>query len=172
MMLTSIAIPDSCAQLLPAMWSCALSPQNLSIFIERLTAETNAIPMNVHSVWRMARNAAQVVSRSAAVCIALVGAAVTLGGDAGNRAALDKAMGLNEVNGDREIAFEPGMTAIVLPTRFDAPLTLANSVLPVKFGGSPTDMGNKFPLPNGAHTEVTAWWKRLMRDLERTVPKQ
>ena len=42
-----------------------------------------------------------------------------------------------------------------------------HEVKPVKFSGSPTDIGNKIPLPAGAHSEVTNWWNTLMRDLTR-----
>ena len=42
-----------------------------------------------------------------------------------------------------------------------------HEIQPVKFGGSPTDIANKMPLPAGAHSEVTTWWNTLMRDLTR-----
>ncbi|AIO38835.1 adhesin HecA family domain protein [Burkholderia cenocepacia] len=38
--------------------------------------------------------------------------------------------------------------------------------LPVKFGGSPTDPGNKVVLPQDLHRQqVTPWWNRLMKDI-------
>ena len=41
-----------------------------------------------------------------------------------------------------------------------------HEIQPVKFGGSPTDIANKMPLPAGAHSEVTNWWNALQRSLE------
>jgi len=43
-----------------------------------------------------------------------------------------------------------------------------HEIQPVKFGGSPTDIANKMPLPAGAHGEVTNWWNALLRNLTRT----
>lgn len=41
-----------------------------------------------------------------------------------------------------------------------------HEIIPVKFGGSPTDMANKVLLPRGVHrSQVTPWWNRLRRDL-------
>jgi hypothetical protein len=43
-----------------------------------------------------------------------------------------------------------------------------HEIVPVKYGGSPTDPANKVYLPAGTHRkEVTPWWNRLQRDLER-----
>ena len=43
-----------------------------------------------------------------------------------------------------------------------------HEIVPVKYGGSPTDPANKVYLPAGTHrSEVTPWWNRLQRDLER-----
>jgi RHS repeat-associated protein len=42
-----------------------------------------------------------------------------------------------------------------------------HEIQPVKFGGSPTDLSNKFLLPPDTHKEYTSWWKALQRDLER-----
>lgn len=43
-----------------------------------------------------------------------------------------------------------------------------HEIIPVKYGGSPTDPANKVYLPRGVHrSEVTPWWNRLQRDLER-----
>ena len=41
-----------------------------------------------------------------------------------------------------------------------------HEIQPVKFGGSPTNIANKMPLPAGAHSEVTNWWNALQRSLE------
>ncbi|HEV7509645.1 MAG TPA: Ig-like domain-containing protein [Thermoanaerobaculia bacterium] len=41
-----------------------------------------------------------------------------------------------------------------------------HEVHPVKFGGDPVGLGNKMPLPAGAHGEVTNWWNALQRLLE------
>ncbi|CAM2179042.1 filamentous hemagglutinin [Burkholderia latens] len=41
-----------------------------------------------------------------------------------------------------------------------------HEVQPVKFGGSPTDPGNKVVLPQDLHRQqVTPWWNRLMKDI-------
>lgn len=41
-----------------------------------------------------------------------------------------------------------------------------HEIVPVKFGGSPTDLANKVGLPRPLHYEVTAWFKRLQRLIE------
>jgi hypothetical protein len=42
-----------------------------------------------------------------------------------------------------------------------------HEIQPVKFGGSPTAIDNKFPLPPSVHRgEVTPWWNQLQRDIE------
>lgn len=41
-----------------------------------------------------------------------------------------------------------------------------HEIKPVKFGGSPTDLGNKFPLTQAEHTPYTNWWNKLQRCLE------
>jgi hypothetical protein len=41
-----------------------------------------------------------------------------------------------------------------------------HEIQPVKFGGSPTDAANKIPLAPADHAPATAWWNRLMRDLQ------
>lgn len=44
-----------------------------------------------------------------------------------------------------------------------------HEVHPVKFGGSPTDLGNKVLLEQEYHRQVvTPWWNQLQRELERT----
>jgi len=41
-----------------------------------------------------------------------------------------------------------------------------HEIHPVKFGGSPTDVGNKVILPSDVHRQqVTPWWNQLQRDL-------
>jgi RHS repeat-associated protein len=45
-----------------------------------------------------------------------------------------------------------------------------HEIQPVKFGGSPTDLGNKIPLTPAAHAPYTTWWNQLMRDIQ-TAPK-
>jgi RHS repeat-associated protein len=40
-----------------------------------------------------------------------------------------------------------------------------HEILPVKFGGSPTDLENKIALPADMHYELNSWWYRLQRDL-------
>jgi RHS repeat-associated protein len=40
-----------------------------------------------------------------------------------------------------------------------------HEVHPVKFGGSPTDLGNKTALPPVQHRPFTSWWNRLQRRL-------
>jgi filamentous hemagglutinin len=43
-----------------------------------------------------------------------------------------------------------------------------HEVHPVRFGGSPTDLANKVPLPTQFHRqEVTPWWNRLQSAVER-----
>ena len=42
-----------------------------------------------------------------------------------------------------------------------------HEIQPVKFGGNPTDIANKMPLPAGAHSEVTTFWNQLQRALTR-----
>ena len=37
---------------------------------------------------------------------------------------------------------------------------------PVKFGGSPTDLENKIPLPRSKHSLCTNWWNALQRGIE------
>jgi filamentous hemagglutinin len=42
-----------------------------------------------------------------------------------------------------------------------------HGIQPVKFGGSPTDIANKFPLPTSIYrSEVTPWWNAIERNLE------
>jgi hypothetical protein len=42
-----------------------------------------------------------------------------------------------------------------------------HEITPVKFGGSPTDLANKIPLPLDFHKSVvTPWWKTLQRGIE------
>ncbi|GJH36297.1 hypothetical protein CBA19CS91_26090 [Paraburkholderia hospita] len=42
-----------------------------------------------------------------------------------------------------------------------------HEVQPVKFGGSPTDPGNKVVLPQDIHRQqVTPWWNKLLKDLK------
>ena len=41
-----------------------------------------------------------------------------------------------------------------------------HEIKPVKFGGNPTDLGNKFPLTQAEHTPYTNWWNKLQRCLE------
>jgi hypothetical protein len=38
---------------------------------------------------------------------------------------------------------------------------------PIKFGGSPTDPGNKIALSPEEHDAVTTWWRRLQRQMEK-----
>lgn len=45
-----------------------------------------------------------------------------------------------------------------------------HEIQPVKFDGSPVDIANKMPLPAGAHSEVTTWWRSLQRYLENPNP--
>lgn len=45
-----------------------------------------------------------------------------------------------------------------------------HEIQPVKFGGDPVGLGNKMPLPAGAHSEVTNWWNALLRDLTSKPP--
>ena len=43
-----------------------------------------------------------------------------------------------------------------------------HEIQPVKFGGSPTDLANKIPLPADFHQQVvTPWWNSLQRALEK-----
>ncbi|MDO9415820.1 two-partner secretion domain-containing protein [Pararhizobium sp.] len=43
-----------------------------------------------------------------------------------------------------------------------------HEIIPVKYGGSPTDLANKVFLPRGEHrAELTPWWNRLQKDLGR-----
>jgi len=43
-----------------------------------------------------------------------------------------------------------------------------HEIQPVKFGGSATDPANKIPLPRTLHqSEVTPWWNRLMRSIQK-----
>lgn len=42
-----------------------------------------------------------------------------------------------------------------------------HEIQPVKFGGSPTDISNKIPLPTSVHrSEVTPWWNDMQRSIE------
>jgi len=42
-----------------------------------------------------------------------------------------------------------------------------HEITPIKFGGSPTDLANKIPLPASFHrSQVTPWWNRLQRSLQ------
>jgi len=41
-----------------------------------------------------------------------------------------------------------------------------HEIVPVKFGGSPTDLANKVGLPRPYHRQVSAWFTRLQRLLE------
>ncbi|WP_434987178.1 hypothetical protein [Vreelandella zhaodongensis] len=42
-----------------------------------------------------------------------------------------------------------------------------HEIIPVKYGGSPTDLSNKVFLPRSVHrSEVTPWWNRLQRNLK------
>ncbi|GMV82587.1 MAG: hypothetical protein AMXMBFR7_37710 [Planctomycetota bacterium] len=47
-----------------------------------------------------------------------------------------------------------------------------HEIQPVKWGGSPTDIGNKMPLPPYYHrSEVTPWWNNIQKEIERlTLP--
>ena len=41
-----------------------------------------------------------------------------------------------------------------------------HEIQPVKFGGSPTDLGNKTLLPRATHQQVvTPFWNQLQRDI-------
>jgi len=40
-----------------------------------------------------------------------------------------------------------------------------HEIIPVKFGGSPTDIANKMAVTPGQHAELTNFWNQLMRDL-------
>ena len=42
-----------------------------------------------------------------------------------------------------------------------------HEIVPVKFGGSPTGMSNKVGLLDTLHSEVTTWFGRLQRLIER-----
>jgi RHS repeat-associated protein len=42
-----------------------------------------------------------------------------------------------------------------------------HEILPVKFGGSPTDPLNKVVLPTHVHSEYTTWWRRIQDHVER-----
>ena len=41
-----------------------------------------------------------------------------------------------------------------------------HDIQPLKFGGSPTDLSNKIVLDSEFHQQVSAWWKKLQRDIE------
>ena len=41
-----------------------------------------------------------------------------------------------------------------------------HEIIPVKFGGSPTDLANKIPLPTAVHRQVNTWFKALQRLIE------
>jgi hypothetical protein len=41
-----------------------------------------------------------------------------------------------------------------------------NEIVPVKFGGSPTDVANKLAVTPAQHAELTNFWNQLMRDLQ------
>ncbi len=43
-----------------------------------------------------------------------------------------------------------------------------HEVQPVKFGGSPTDLGNKVLLPDQVHYQISGWWLHLQRNIERS----
>jgi hypothetical protein len=45
-----------------------------------------------------------------------------------------------------------------------------HEVKPVKFDGSPTDLANKLFLDRLEHARFTAWWNRLMRELQAKSP--
>jgi len=50
----------------------------------------------------------------------------------------------------------------VVPSGFEI-----HEIIPVKYGGSPTNLDNKVFLPRGIHRgSVTPWWNRLQRDVE------
>jgi len=40
-----------------------------------------------------------------------------------------------------------------------------HEIQPVKFGGSPNDLANKFILTPSEHRMLTNWWNQLLRDL-------
>jgi len=40
-----------------------------------------------------------------------------------------------------------------------------HEIKPVKFGGSPTNPSNKITLSRQVHEAVTAWWRKLQRDI-------
>ncbi len=40
-----------------------------------------------------------------------------------------------------------------------------HEIHPVKFGGNPTDVANKFALPRSRHVPITNWWNRMQRCL-------
>jgi filamentous hemagglutinin len=42
-----------------------------------------------------------------------------------------------------------------------------HEIVPVKFGGSPTALSNKVGLPRGLHQQVSTWFGRLQRLIER-----
>jgi hypothetical protein len=42
-----------------------------------------------------------------------------------------------------------------------------HEIKPVIFGGSPTDLANKIPLPRGFHrSQVSPWWLNLQRSVK------
>ena len=43
-----------------------------------------------------------------------------------------------------------------------------HEVKPVKWGGSPTDLSNKIPLPRSEHAKLTGWWKTFQSMIEKT----
>jgi YD repeat-containing protein len=42
-----------------------------------------------------------------------------------------------------------------------------HEIHPVKFGGSPTNLGNKIPLSPQLHYQVTTWWNAVMRSVSQ-----
>ena len=40
-----------------------------------------------------------------------------------------------------------------------------HEILPVKFGGSPTDLNNKIALTRAEHAEFTKFWNKILRDI-------
>ncbi len=72
-------------------------------------------------------------------------------------AAYDAALAAaNKINGTLSRGFGLG------PAKYDV-----HEIVPVKFGGSPTDLANKVGLPRSIHrSEVSPWFNRLQRLLE------
>jgi hypothetical protein len=42
-----------------------------------------------------------------------------------------------------------------------------HEITPVKFGGNPTDIGKKIPLPRSGHSACTTWWNGIQRGIEQ-----